>query len=350
VVTATADYASPEQLLNQPIDARSDLYSLGCVVYQLLTGRTPFTGPLTSQISQHLHATPAPPSAHHPAVKPALDRLVLHLLAKSPSDRPESARAALRELEAIDATDELDQLQSQKLASLGNLVAGIAHELNTPLGALQANVDVLQRAFGILSDALADEELGDMLRRNERVGRALATLEKTRGVTPEATQRIARIVRDLKSFARLDQATEESVDVRVLLEQTIAVLKSDLERITIVREFAEVPALRCKPQELNQVFYNLMVNAIQAIREQGTITLSVSQEAGSIVVRVADTGAGIKREHLARIFDPGFTTKGVGVGVGLGLSIAYRIVESHGGTITAESEGEGSVLTVRLPL
>ena len=197
-------------------------------------------------------------------------------------------------------------MQAQKLASLGDLVAGIAHEINTPLGALQANVDVLQRAFGILSDALQDEELGDLLRRNERVARALSTLERTRAVTPEATQRIARIVRDLKSFARLDQASEESVDLRELIESALAVLKYDLgERITVVRELAVVPKLRCRPQELNQVFFNVLTNAIQSISEQGTITVSTRTDGNTVVALISDTGSGIAEEQLRRISIPG---------------------------------------------
>jgi signal transduction histidine kinase len=359
VVNATAEYASPEQLQNETLDGRADLYSVGCVLYELLTGAPPFSGPLVALISQHIHATPKPPSSRKPDLPAEVDAFVLELLAKARESRPADAQAALTGLDAlerrisdvgVDLAGLSERMQAEKLASLGDFVAGIAHEMNTPLGALQANVDVLQRAFGILKQALDDEETGELLRRNTRVARAIETLQRVQGVTPEATHRIARIVRDLRNFARLDQAEEESFDVRDGLEHTLAMLGQE-PRIAIVKNYGAIPKLRCKPLQLNQAFFNLLMNAVQAIPAQGTITISTAQEGAEIAVRIADTGTGIAREHLARIFDPGFTTKGVGVGVGLGLPIVHRIIDGHGGKIDVDSElGKGTTVTVRLPI
>ena len=232
-------------------------------------------------------------------------------------------------------------VQSEKMAALGSLVAGIAHEINTPLGAMTSNTDVVLRGLGRLapdipaSRASVLQLLDDLLRTNA-----------------EACQRIAIIVRNLQSFARLDEAEWKTADLREGMDSTLALVAHlHRGRIEIVREYGEVPPVACHPGQLNQVFMNLLVNAIQAIEGQGTIRIRLRVDGQDVRVDVEDTGSGIAPEHLTRIFDPGFTTKGVGVGTGLGLAICHRIVAAHEGTIGVTSRpGAGSVFSVRLPL
>jgi two-component system NtrC family sensor kinase len=232
-------------------------------------------------------------------------------------------------------------VQSEKMAALGHLVAGIAHEINTPLGAVTSNTDVVLRGLGKLApDVPASRAnvlhlLDDLLRTNA-----------------EACQRIAVIVRNLQKFARLDEAEWKSADLREGLDSTLALVAHLYRgRIEIVRCYSEAPLVACHPGQLNQVFMNLLVNAIQAIEGQGTIRIRLGVDGRDVLLDVEDTGSGIAPEHLTRIFDPGFTTKGVGVGTGLGLAICHQIVAAHGGTIGVTSRrGAGSVFSVRLPL
>jgi signal transduction histidine kinase len=232
-------------------------------------------------------------------------------------------------------------VQSEKMAALGNLVAGIAHEINTPLGAITSNTDVVLRGLGKLapdvpaSRANVLQLLDDLLRTNA-----------------EACQRIAVIVRNLRDFARLDEAEWKTADLREGLDSTLALVAHlHRGRIDIVRGYGEAPLVACHPGQLNQVFMNLLVNAIQAIEGRGTIRIRLRADGQDVRVDVEDTGCGIAPEHLTRVFDPGFTTKGVGVGTGLGLAICHRIVAAHGGTIGVTSRpGGGSVFSVRLPL
>jgi signal transduction histidine kinase len=231
-------------------------------------------------------------------------------------------------------------VQSEKMAALGSLVAGLAHEINTPLGAITSNTDVVQRGLGRLAPdvpaARADvlRMLDDLLRTNA-----------------DACARIAAIVTNLRAFARLDEAEWKAADLRAGMDSTVALVEHLCRgRIELVRDYGDVPPVACHPGQLNQVFMNLLVNAIQAIEGPGTIHVRLAAADDDVRIEVEDTGCGIAPEHLARVFDPGFTTKGVGVGTGLGLAICHRIVEAHGGTLTVTSRpGTGSVFTLRLP-
>jgi len=232
-------------------------------------------------------------------------------------------------------------VQSEKMAALGNLVAGIAHEINTPLGAITSNTDVVLRGLGRLAP--------DVPATRANVVKVLDDLLRTNA---EACQRISAIVRNLKNFARLDEAEWKTADLREGMDSTLELVAHlHRGRVEILREYGEVPAVLCHPGQLNQVFMNLLVNASQAIEGTGTIRVRIGVVDDRLCVDVEDTGGGIAAEHLARIFDPGFTTKGVGVGTGLGLAICHRIVEAHGGTIAVTSRpGAGSTFSVRLPL
>ena len=240
---------------------------------------------------------------------------------------------------------QLQLIQSEKMASLGQLVAGVAHELNTPIGALQSNTQTERAALERFRDLLGR---GDF----ESLTSALAVLEEMNSVNEAATRRVTQIVANLRKFARLDESEWKSADLREGLDETLALVEHQTKaRIEIEKSYGDVPRVNCYAGQLNQVFMNLIVNAIQAIDGEGSIRIETRRESDEVIVRIADTGAGIPESDIARVFDPGFTTKGVGVGTGLGLSICYRIVQNHGGRLTVESEeGKGSVFTVAIPL
>jgi len=238
-------------------------------------------------------------------------------------------------------------VQSEKMASLGNLVAGIAHEINTPVGAVSSSADVMRRALGKVREALPQSTVSE----NRDLKRALEVLERIGVVNQEACERIVKIVRGLRNFARLDEAERKRVDLHEGLESTLTILHHELKnRIEVVRAYGELPEVQCFPSKLNQVFMNLLVNALQAIEGRGTITIQTESSGGHVKVAIRDTGLGIGPDIVAKIFDPGFTTKGVGVGSGLGLAICYQIAKEHGGQITVDSvPGEGSTFTLILP-
>ncbi len=243
-------------------------------------------------------------------------------------------------------------LQSEKMASLGNLVAGVAHEINTPLGSIHASADTSRRALDIVSEAAQDDECQPLFDKYPRLKRAVDVLAESNVTTVTAAERIVGIVKSLRSFARLDEAEFKKVDIHEGLESTLTIRHHELKnRVEVVRDFGDLPQVECFPNQLNQVFLNILVNAAQAIGAKGTITIRTRQEGDRAVVEISDTGKGIAPEHLAQIFDPGFTTKGVGVGTGLGLSITYRIIGDHSGRIDVASEvGKGTTFTIRLPI
>jgi hypothetical protein len=270
------------------------------------------------------------------------------------------ARALLedynRTLEAkvLERTSELREkqtelAQAEKMAALGSLVAGITHEINTPLGALQSNSDTVSRAILKLRSMLSGGPEPDTISQSLQIIDSIAELCR---INLLATERIIHTVSTLKSFARLDRAAQAHVDIHEGLDSALTLLNHQLgDRIKVRIEYGDVPRITCFPNSLNQVFMNLLVNAIQAIDGPGTIRLRTYALNDSAVVEIADSGMGIPADNLRRIFDPGFTTKGVKVGTGLGLSIAYRIVREHNGKIEVESEpGRGSTFRVILPI
>ena len=264
-------------------------------------------------------------------------------------------RARTRELEQANRDlreTQLQLVQSGKMASLGMLAAGLAHEINTPIGAIHSNADVERRAVDVIRGVLQAPAFVKKLGHQPRLDRAFKILDEMNEVTLEATERVTRIVQSLKSFARLDQSELELADLHEGLESTLTLIDHLLrDRIQVIKNYGELPKVKCYASQINQVFANLLANAVQAIPETGSITITTYRDGASAVIAVADTGMGIKAEHLDRIFDPGFTTKGVGVGIGLGLSITYRIIENHHGSIHVQSEpGKGTIFTIRLPI
>ncbi len=235
-------------------------------------------------------------------------------------------------------------VQSEKMASLGALVAGVAHEINTPVGAISSMYDTLVRAIDKL-DKICDKE-------PEEHQKIFKIIEDANRVMTSGMDRVTNIVRRLKSFARLDEVELQTVDIHEGIEDTLIIVHHELKHKAVVeRNFGDIPLISCYPRQLNQVYLNLLVNAIQAIEDKGIITISTFQKNDHVYVQFKDTGIGIPKEALNKIFDPGYTTKGVGVGTGLGLSICYQIVKDHHGEILVESEvGKGSTFTIILPM
>lgn len=243
-------------------------------------------------------------------------------------------------------------VQSGKMASLGNLVAGVAHEINTPLGAIHSNAGLTSRVLAKLRESLEDNRnpaIGDL--RNE-FAKSLGVMADVNSVTLNASQRIDRIVRALRNFAQLDEPEQNQVDLHKGIESAIIILPLPREKnIQITRNFGELPPVSCFPGQINQVFINLLSNAVEAIEAEGTIRIATRQEGGWAVIEFSDTGCGIPPDKLELVFDPGYTTRGVGVGTGLGLAICYRIIEAHHGKIELLSEpGKGTSVTVSLPI
>lgn len=269
-------------------------------------------------------------------------------------EEAEKREKVLRDLEIAhkELKDAQTQLvQSEKMASLGNLVAGVAHEINNPIGAVVGMHDTLMRAIENLKN-MVTTELSAEKQEELRVPVNLKVIEDANRVITEGTQRVQNIVKQLKSFARLDEAEMQSANINKCLKETFDLCRYEMgDKIKLVEKFGELPDIVCYPAKLNQLFLNVLMNAIQAIEGEGTVTVSTEATGGNITVTVQDSGVGIEDDAIKEIFDPGYTTKGVGVGTGLGLSIAYQIIEEHKGEIVAESEvGVGTKITIRVPV
>lgn len=242
-------------------------------------------------------------------------------------------------------------VQSEKMAALGHLVAGVAHEINTPLGALKSNNDLSIRSLKKIKDSLAAVKAGCDLDHSELV-KLLASVGDLDEVNRTALQRIVTIVQSLRNFARLDKAEKDMVNIHEGLDSTLTLVHHELKnRIKLHKNYGQLPEVSCFPNQLNQVFMNILVNASQAIGEKGDIYIKTYTRDDYAVVEFRDTGKGIPKENLKKIFDPGFTTKGAGIGTGLGLSIVYQIIEDHRGKIEVESTvGKGTTVRIMLPV
>ncbi|MFC2165715.1 PAS domain S-box protein, partial [Acidobacteriota bacterium] len=242
-------------------------------------------------------------------------------------------------------------VQSEKMASLGSLVAGIAHEINTPIGAVSSMYDTLSRTLSKLK-GIIETQCPMEYEQSPELKATFKIVNDSNKVIKSGTERVTTIVKRLKSFARLDEAELNTVDIHEGLEDTLTLIQHEIKHnITITKNFGDIPRISCFPGQLNQVFLNLLINCKQAIKGKGTIDLTTYARDNKVYVVIKDSGVGIPKEKLAKIFDPGFTTKGSGVGTGLGLSICYQIIQDHRGKIEAASEvGKGSTFTIILPM
>ena len=242
--------------------------------------------------------------------------------------------------------------QAEKMASLGNLVAGVAHEINTPMGALKSNNDLFIRYFKKLREKLNEDVSPRKIFDDEGLLKLFENIQNLNRVNQTAADRIVNIIASLRKFARLDKADKDRYDVHEGLESTLTLVHHELKnRIEVIKEYGQIPEIFCYPNQINQVFMNILVNASQAIADKGVITIKTYPQDANVVIEIADTGCGIGEETRKHIFDPGFTTKGSGVGTGLGLSIVHQIIEDHKGEIEVASEvGKGTTFKIILPV
>ena len=282
-----------------------------------------------------------------------------------------TARAA-RELEQKQRHEELQRtydrlasaqeqlLQSEKMASIGQLAAGVAHEINNPIGYVHSNLGTLREYVSSLLALLEhyaaqvspDDEASRQVRERLDIDFIVGDLPQLLDESREGIERVTKIVQDLKEFSHVGDETPRAVDLHKGLDSTLNIVWNDLKyKVQLEKHYGELPLVECNPSELNQVFMNLLINAGQAIAERGTITLATGVDEDQAWISVTDSGCGIPNDALQRIFDPFFTTKPIGRGTGLGLAIAYRIVAKHHGHIEVRSRpGFGSTFRVVLPV
>ncbi|MBI5592762.1 MAG: response regulator [Deltaproteobacteria bacterium] len=303
---------------------------------------------------------------------------------RSLNRRLQSAVVQIREknIKLADTLKELKGTQSQmvqaeKMASIGQLAAGVAHEINNPVGFVSSNLksltdyqkdlrqiisayDQFMVQLSCLKDSGLDlpgiETMAAQLREKASdldVGYILEDIPSLIEESREGLDRIKKIVLDLKDFSHPGEDILKMSDLNLNLDSTLNIVWNELKyKATILKAYsADLPQIRCYPQQLNQVFMNILVNAAQAIEKQGEIRIATREATGFVEIVISDTGQGIPKENLSRIYDPFFTSKEVGKGTGLGLNVAYNIIKKHQGTIDVQSEvGKGTTFTIRIPV
>ncbi len=276
----------------------------------------------------------------------------------------ESGNTELKQLNDRLAQSQVRLLQSEKMAAVGQLAAGIAHEINNPIGFVSSNLGTLKCYIESLLDLVEVYERrtsakGEQDQAALQLARDNADFDFMRddamalvAESSDGLERVKKIIQDLRDFSRIDSIDWQESDLTAGLEATINVLSSELmNKVEVIRNFVKLPPVRCHQAQINQVFLNLLMNAVQSIAEKGQISLSSGVEGDWVWVSVQDSGRGMPPEVQKRIFEPFFSTRTVGQGIGLGLSVAYDIVKQHGGRIEVSSEpGRGTRIEVWLPV
>jgi two-component system NtrC family sensor kinase len=260
---------------------------------------------------------------------------------------------------------QLKILQQEKLASIGQVAAGVAHEINNPVGFISSNLGTLHKYIEKLMkyvllltetlNSLKDPQVAEAMREARsklKFDFIVKDINTLIAESLDGVDRVRTIVQNLKSFSHMNQKETQYADINKCMDATINIVWNELKyKATLKKEYGDLPLIKCFPQQLNQVFMNLLVNAAHAIEKQGEVAIKTWEQEGSVFVSVADTGCGIPEENREKIFEPFFTTKEVGKGTGLGLSIAFDIVKKHNGEIMVQSEaGKGTIFTVRVPV
>ncbi len=255
------------------------------------------------------------------------------------------------------AMDELKTTQEQllmkeKMAALGDLVAGVTHELNNPIGAVNSTTDVSGRCINKIEIVLEQCKTLEEIKSNPDLPKALEILKDNIKITLTAGNRIATIVKSLKNFARLDESAYQRVDIHEGIDSSLTLLESEFKnRISLAKEYGPIPKIGCYPGQLNQVFLSLLKNAVQAIENTGLIEIKTFADQKRVHVQISDTGKGIPGDKLDRIFDFGFSADGSRVKMGAGLSSVFNIIQKHNGDIKVDSEpGKGTRFTILLPV
>ena len=260
----------------------------------------------------------------------------------------EHSRTAAQLRERLLRQEEVERIQTAKMRSLSQLVAGIAHEMNNPIGVISSSSNFFSRIVPELSVMLTSEDPQE-IGKSERLMKMLAAMSQA---TMEASDRIRKIVNNLRNFVRLDEAPVKMTDIHEGLDTAVALVELESSStIKIRKDYGEIPKIRCSPSSLNQVFMSMLRNALEAIPDDGEIRVRTFVEEPYVKMEITDTGKGIPPEDIPRIFDPGFTTKSMGIGVGLSLSICHKIVyDEHNGRIEVSSVlGKGTTFTISLP-
>ena len=297
---------------------------------------------------------------------------VLHLLSameKQISQNSADLNRAYKQLSSSQA----QLVQSEKMAALGQMVAGVAHEINTPLGYVNNNIEMVREFFGQIQFIVqAHEQLSNTLLAPETtdidIAESLAALDDAKldmdltqwfvdldalfNDTFYGVEQISELVTGLKDFSRLDQAVTDNVSLNDCIDSALLIARNTLKyKVEVIKQLGNIPKVRCTGSQINQVLLNLFTNAAQAVKEKGYLLIKTWSDASAVYVSVQDTGCGIPAENLSRIFDPFFTTKPVGEGTGLGLSITFKIIQQHGGSVRVVSEvGKGTRFVIALPL
>jgi len=239
-------------------------------------------------------------------------------------------------------------IQSEKMAALGKLVAGVAHELNTPIGAINSATNISNRSSDKVIDILNTSQTLDEVRNNKQLKNSLKILQDNSKVTVSASERISKIVNSLRSFTKLDEASFQKVNLHEGLENTLTLLEHDFkDKINVIKKYGEIPDVCCFPAELNQVYMHLLTNASQAIEGVGKITIRTFEEDKTVFVEIEDTGIGISQEEIYHLFEPNFAKQDSRIKAGLGLFTSFNIMQKHKGEIKVKSEvGKGSTFTM----
>jgi len=290
-------------------------------------------------------------------------------LEKMVSERTAELKKTLSDLQNTQS----QLLQSEKMASIGQLAAGVAHEINNPVGFVKSNLGTVNEyredltnlldEYRTLETALQQE---DGVSKNGAIQKAVENIQKVKdeidlgfvlddyqnviNESIEGMERVTKIVADLKNFAHTDKGELEYADINKGIESTLNIVWNELKyKAEVKKDLGDIPLIKCYPRRLNQVFTNILVNAAQAIEKKGEIRIATRADNGHVEIRISDTGCGIPPEALSKIYDPFFTTKDIGKGTGLGLNVAYNIIEKHQGTIDVESEVEkGTTFIINL--
>ncbi|MBU1709360.1 MAG: response regulator [Proteobacteria bacterium] len=273
-------------------------------------------------------------------------------------------------IELLNAYDELKKsqtrvIQQEKMASIGQLAAGVAHEINNPMGFIASNLTSLGKYVGKCKEYMDAQEAALKGGIDESVIKELKQLRKKLKIdfvvddigdliaeSLDGAERVKKIVQNLKSFSRMDEDEMHAADINECIETTLNIVWNELKyNCTVEKDYGDLPRINCYPQQLNQVFMNLLTNAAHAIKDKGVISIKTVHDEKNILITISDTGCGIPEENLQKLFEPFFTTKPAGKGTGLGMSIADDIIKKHHGEILVKSEvGKGTTFTVKLPV